>query len=141
MEKIPVSEIGWVVRKFAKSNESYNTILPDPDQGTWMAGGCRILAEALRRVVVPPTILLAVVDRGEIQHVVVGLPSGNLIDADGVHTEKHMLAKMIKYEFNINPKIAPVSHKELDKTVIPYSQRQVRMAADLLVMFYLRHGR
>lgn len=132
MNDVPVSKVHGLVKRFVKSNESYD-IVPD---GTWSAGGCWILAEALKRVIAQPTTLLAVKDRGRVQHIIVGLPSGKVVDADGVQTEHEMLIKMITYEGHRDPRIVPLVKSELRSGEIPFSYTKMRLAIGLLERLY-----
>jgi hypothetical protein len=102
-----ISKLNASLVALCRSNQSYSWL---PDGGTWSAGGCRVLSEALLPILGDSHNAEIVTIQGRNaysaaapspQHIVVRLtePSGSFfIDADGLQTEKQMLTKMESME-------------------------------------------
>ena len=108
-----VSQFGSRLKRLLETDEAYTILGPE---GTWQAGGCWLLAEAVRKVLGPQAKLFAVLsERGllskhVVEHVVVEF-DGKYIDADGAFTKEQLLEKMRKQEFVYNPRVVPFSNR------------------------------
>lgn len=93
------------------SDEAYE-YLP---QGTWMSGGCVMLAEALNRLI--PESQLKVIGRAAVpDHVVVELEEDGVryyLDYDGLQTEDELVEKML-----VEVHGGPVVIRPYDRTLI-----------------------
>lgn len=89
------------------------------DEGTWLSGGCWILADALRRWIGPAARLKMVAsDRCSTEHVVVQV-SQLFIHASGVMTRKELLCEMREMERLPNPRLINFNRRALLMTDIP----------------------
>lgn len=87
-----IRKFGKDLREFINSDEVFS-ILPE---GDWGAGGCWILARALKRLFGPPAKLWAVVTPGKVvQHVVVKY-SGVFFDFLGAQTSQEVLENFVQ---------------------------------------------
>jgi len=97
-------ELGRRLKAALNTAEAYDIL---GDEGTWQAGGCWILAAALKRLLGKKAKLFAVVShRNPAEHVVVEW-DGLYIDADGASTEAQLLRRMRDEEFIPSPMVVP----------------------------------
>ena len=81
---------------------------------SWVAGGCWIAAEALKRWMRPHAELWAIHDAANIlQHVVVRL-GDCFLDGDGVSTRRELLKRWVEQEGVVEPKLKPFSEQQAD---------------------------
>jgi len=89
--------IGKLARRVAKSDASYAILDEEVGGGTWTAGGCWLFAATLQDVVGRGD-LFAIYEgeEGRVEHVVLRLPSGLYVDADGLSTADRLVARSIR---------------------------------------------
>jgi hypothetical protein len=125
--------LGGALQEFLYSPPIFQ-ILGD---GTWLAGGCWILADALHRWVGPSSSLKMVAsDRSTSEHVVVRAGSWYL-HASGVITEAELLDEMRRMERLVNPRIVDFNPRLLIRNGVPRPGRRSRL---LLVEIRRRFG-
>jgi hypothetical protein len=99
---------GRWIKRILDTPEAYEVLGP---VGTWQAGGCWILAEAIQKVLGPKAKLVAIAStRTPVEHVVVEF-DGKYIDADGAFTETRLLSKMRTQEFVPSPRLVTFSNR------------------------------
>ena len=104
---LTVDAFGKRLRRYLASNHSYEVAGPD-FPGTWMAGGCYLLAHALKAVLGPDAEIVGVgTDVAPLDHVVVKY-AGRYLDADGASSLPELLHKMETVEHRPNPRLVPV---------------------------------
>jgi RNA:NAD 2'-phosphotransferase (TPT1/KptA family)/8-oxo-dGTP pyrophosphatase MutT (NUDIX family) len=121
-------ELGRAVQKFCASNESY-AILDSSraSGGTWSAGGCYILAEAVQKEFGGE--LYAVVADEAVQHIVVKY-GGLFIDADGASREALLLHRMESVEHLHHPKLVLLDPNAVDAE-IPRAEKETEIIAGI----------
>lgn len=95
------------------------------EEGTWQAGGCSLLAAALKKIFRRQAEALHVAsDRSDAEHAVVRV--GDLyFDADGAQTGKELFAKM-KIERVPHPRLVPFDLKAARAADHIYSKKQLQ---------------
>lgn len=103
---IDLKRLGVIVKRFAKSNESYRLLdRHEAIRGTsWASGGCSVLAHALLRICAGLSLVGVVDASGVIHHVLVH-KDGVFIDADGPSTSKKLLHRWKHTEMLTDPRI------------------------------------
>jgi hypothetical protein len=105
-------KFNFAFRRAMNSKEAYDIL--GEDEGTWCTGGCRILAEALKkwsenrfkRYVVKRN------DKGAIQHFVVVSAQHNIcMDGDGAQAPSELLYKMEHAALIPSPRLEPFRHE------------------------------
>jgi hypothetical protein len=114
------------------SNEAY-AFLPS---GSWMAGGCSLLAESLQRLM-PDSQLKVVgrIDDGILDHVVLMVSDFGediFIDYDGVQTLDEMITKMQQECFSPNIRIADCDEMAPAECDVRWLQHSVPAFTDFL---------
>lgn len=114
------------------SNEAY-AFLPS---GSWMAGGCSLLAESLQRLM-PDSQLKVVgrIDDGILDHVVLMVSDFGediFIDYDGVQTQDEMITKMQQECFSPNIRIADFDELAPAECEVRWLQHSVPAFTDFL---------
>jgi hypothetical protein len=114
------------------SNEAY-AFLPS---GSWMAGGCSLLAESLQRLM-PDSQLKVIgrIDDGIIDHVVLMVSDFGediFIDYDGVQTLDEMITKMQQECFSSNIRIADFNKLAPAECEVRWLQHSVPAFTDFL---------
>ena len=119
------------LRRILDTDVAYN-ILDQHSGGTWMAGGCLLLAEALRHFFGEGAELWAVGSRGKrfsvsapvpVEHVVVKYQD-RFIDYYGASSKEQLLKRMAQEEDLIQPYLHPLDHSQIKElTCHPDSAR------------------
>ena len=121
-----------ILRKAIHSKEGYDDIL-GMEGGTWNAGGCRILAESLKKWS-KGHFKLYVVKRNDsqtIQHFVAVSKRHNIcVDGDGAQTPEMLLYKMEHAECLPGPKLEPFRHENPDE--IQFHVDKIKKTVSLL---------
>ena len=96
---VEMKAFGQRLRRFLRRAEAY-AILDAHVGGTWMAGGCWLLAEALAPLVQRPLVAVwSFAGAGIVQqHVVLQLAEDCFLDADGAQSATALLRKMVRVE-------------------------------------------
>lgn len=116
-------DIGQKLKEILATDKAYHILGP----GTWLSGGCGILAFALLDVLdLPENNLFAIVDRDAInpnliQHIIVSY-NGMYLDGDGLSTEGQLLNRWKEQESLGNPQIIPYSKGVLENIPCPYDK-------------------
>jgi hypothetical protein len=130
---IQARDLGRAIRRAVKSDEAYAIL---GKHGTWTAGGCWILAAALKRLLGRRS-RLAVVRRGEepvAQHILVEL-DGVFLDADGASTEEQLLRRWRDLEGVQSPGVTALTAdmaRRARADSIPFSAGKARRLAAYL---------
>jgi hypothetical protein len=125
-------KFNFAFRRAINSKEAYDSIL-EGDDGTWCTGGCRILAEALKKWSKNRFKLYVVKknDKGTIQHFVVVSTRHNIcIDGDGAQTPSELLYKMEHAALLPSPRLEPFRHENAEE--IPCSAVKIAQTVILL---------
>lgn len=124
---------GRELKRFLYRPEIFSLLESD---GTWLAGGCWILADALRRWIGPRAHLkLISSSNSPCEHVVVQV-NHLFIHASGVMTEGELLDEMRIEERLTNPRIDGFNSTLLRKNEVPVpGERSVRLALELGASF------
>lgn len=124
---VSVSALGRAVKRFCLSDESYallDSITTDAD--TWTAGGCWILADAVRKgfggelysVWGTPLSDRNPASEPRPQHVLVKI-DGLFIDADGASNEASLLRRWTELEGIRDAAVRPITTERLEQTDFP----------------------
>jgi hypothetical protein len=122
------------------SNESYDVLnQTEAAEGTWQAGGCVLLAQALKALY-PEGRLVGIDDTTGVQHV--GLLVGDTVyDANGAHAKQAWVRDWIEYE-GLDPRrsLAHLVTIRGQPLPGPASRRDVRLVVEALAA-YRDHAR
>jgi 8-oxo-dGTP pyrophosphatase MutT (NUDIX family)/GNAT superfamily N-acetyltransferase len=110
------------LKAYCNSGRAYKIL---GDEGTFQAGGCYLLADALTRHLGPGAEMVGIgSSRNPMEHVVVKV-GPHYLDADGLHSEKQMLHKMKTVEGLPEPRIVPFNLEHAQKMESIHSPEQV----------------
>jgi hypothetical protein len=107
----PVAEWRYLGRVL-RETLNHNDVISGLPEGTWVAGGCRTLMEALRGVFpdAKPTMLIG--NRGIVEHVALDVGPG-LIDGDGFSTARELERRWIQVERVPGARLVPYDESQL----------------------------
>lgn len=111
--------------KFLSSSEAYEIL---GDEGTWTAGGCWILGEALVRYLEKGELWVVSSSKNDFEHVVLKI-DGQFIDGDGAQSEEDLLQKMEELEMVPDPYLQPMENVEPDGDVSCPADKVDRLVA------------
>ena len=127
-----LKNFGNKLKRFLASKKMYDIL--GEEGGTWTAGGCWILAEALHSWLGPGSELVAVGSSvNKVEHVAVRVEDGYFyyyLDGDGFQTEEEFLRKMRELERISDPFIHQFDPR--DVTEIPCPLISVKRVVEAL---------
>jgi len=122
---------GNALKEWCESEASYSVLNEtESADGTWMAGGCSVLALALKKLVPAGDVVGINNQNGDTQHVGLQI-GGDVFDAEGAHSIQSWLTDWLDYEM-----LDPSGHEVVlwkDITLPgPASKADVSLVADAL---------
>lgn len=99
------------LKKILDSVEAYYILDNFGGGGTWAAGGCKILADALNKYIDIPIYVVFNTENGIIEHFMVKV-NDMLLDYDGIQSATEILNKM-----------KDVEHIEQGISILPYNKK------------------
>jgi hypothetical protein len=103
-----VSTLDKKLKTFLRSSRAYRLYL---SEGTWLSGGCWLLAEALRQVLGGE--LVALTSTNGVEHVALEA-DGWIVDGDGFSRRDSLLWRWAEQERVARPQLVPFSSVELE---------------------------
>jgi hypothetical protein len=107
----PVDEWRYLGRVL-RETLNHNDVISHLPEGTWVAGGCRTLMEALRPVFPEATPVMIIGDRGIVEHVALDVGPG-VIDGDGFSTAREMERRWTRVERVPGARLIPYDERQL----------------------------